>query len=136
MRIATYFLFLSLFFQPLSSEEATSTIDIEEEVVSPRPEGSPPEFSTESYQKHFTKTFTLTILAIGVLLLAAYLVRRFTHNLPLQGNQRKNIKILERRPLSQNTQLYMVQIGKDYHILAESKLEVRNIATISGLDVQ
>jgi flagellar biogenesis protein FliO len=134
MRIASCFLFFALSFLPLQGEEEGSVAVEQEELAYPVPEGSPPQISSESYQRHFMETLGFILLILVLVVLVGYFLRRFTLNRPLLSNQRKNIKIIERRPLSQSTQLYMIQVGNQHFILAESKLEVRTIATLESLE--
>ena len=134
MGIAKAFLFIFVSFLPLQGEEATflreDPSSFEEELVYPKPEGSPPQISQDFYQKNFIKTLGLLVFAIATAISAGYLLKNFSHKRPFFQNQRNNIKILERRPLSPSTQLYLVQIGNQHFVLAESKLEVRKVATL------
>lgn len=141
MGIAKAFLFILLSFLPLQGEDSTFlsedtfTTDQEEVVAYPKPEGSPPEISTDVYQRNFIKTLGLLVFAIATVVSAGYLIKAFANKRPFLNNQRNNIKILERRPLSQSTQLYLVQIGNQHFILAESKLEVRTVATLDEINL-
>lgn len=96
----------------------------------PTPEPVPEqtiELHADMYRAQFFRTLALVIIfAIGALLLI-WFVRRFAKNNQFVTNQRKNIKVLERRQISPNTSLYHIQVGKKQFVLSESKLEVRNL---------
>ena len=49
----------------------------------------------------------------------------------IQINHKKHMKILERRPLSPNTYLYLVQIGDQQCMIAESKFQVKHLTTLT-----
>ncbi len=72
---------------------------------------------------------TVTIL-LGILILVGltiWMIRRFS-SIRMRGmNQMKQIKILESRPLSQKTMLYLLNVQGTHHLIAESQIEVRHL---------
>ena len=83
-----------------------------------------------NYSKQFTGTLIAVLVVVFLVLLIIWLMRRFSNNRPLHMNHRKHIKILEKRPLSPNTYVYLVQIGDKQFCIAESKFQVSNVATL------
>lgn len=103
------------------------------DVVDRRPASDvpPTHLQEEQYKKQFIKMLFLILGAVFGFFLLAWLVRRFsTHARPLSMNSKKHIKVIERRPLSPQTQLFYVQVGDRHFVLAESKVEVRNVASL------
>jgi flagellar biogenesis protein FliO len=107
--------------------------DEQEEQVS-TPTGSP-SFLETGYQKQFFRTLVFFFLFILFGMLAIFIYRRGSNISTIsKRNSRNNIKILERRSLSPQTYLYHIQIGDKQFILAESKVDVRNVADLDWLD--
>ncbi|MDN3508261.1 MAG: flagellar biosynthetic protein FliO [Simkaniaceae bacterium] len=73
-------------------------------------------------------TFFIILLA-GVIIY--WLYKRFAQSRTMAANSIKTIKILERRPLSPKSMLYLVEIGDKQVIIAESQ---HNITTVKHLD--
>jgi flagellar protein FliO/FliZ len=79
-----------------------------------------------SYEGAFIKMF-LTLLALIVgLFVAFWLIKRFSRGKFSQGGG-KSITILEKKPLSQKTMLYLIDIDGKQTVIAESQLEVKKI---------
>lgn len=96
----------------------------------PTPSGSSPDSAHYNYSKQFTATLIAILIILLLVLLVIWIMRRFSTNRPIQMNHRKHIKILERRPLSPNTYVYLVQVGDKQFVIAESKFQVHNVATL------
>lgn len=96
----------------------------------PTPEGSPMKVPDNGYSKQFTGTLIAVLVIILLVFIVIWLMRRFSTNRPLHMNHRKHIKVIERRPLSQSTYVYLVQVGDKQFVVAESKFHVTNVATL------
>lgn len=87
-----------------------------------------------TYKGTFVKMM-LTLLALVVLIvLSVWMLRRISHGRMKQMNYGRAIKVLERRPLSAKSVLYLVEISGKKVVIAESQLEVRAITTADHLD--
>jgi len=92
------------------------------------PEETPP--SSPSYEGAFMKML-LTLLGLLILIfLTFWLFRRMAHGRLKAMNFNRDIKILERRPLSAKSMLYLIEIKGKCLLIAESQLEVRTLTTI------
>lgn len=92
-----------------------------------------PENAQISYKGAFVKMM-LTLLGLVVLIVfTVWLLRRVAQGRFAQLNSGRAIKILERRPLSAKSVLYVVQIGHKKVVVAESQLEVRAITSIDEI---
>jgi len=109
--------------EPPSSEE-----------VQVKPEGSPPSFTEDIYQKQFSRTLIVSIVVILFAIFVVWMTRRLSKNRPLYANHHKNLKILERRQISPSTYLYHMQIGNKQFVISESKCDVRLVATLDWSD--
>lgn len=125
-------LLLLLLFAPLVAEEESNTQTPALEQVEPIPEA--PLIPTTVYRKQFLATLVAILVILIVIFLVIWLLRRFTPTRIYQSNQKKNIKVLERRHLSPNTFLYHIQVGDQQFIIAESKFHIRTVATIDWED--
>lgn len=77
----------------------------------------------------YKSQFYKTLLFIGFLLIVCFAIilcfRRFNRKRPFSMNREKNIKILERRAISSQTQIFHIQIGDKQLILSESKVNTQ-----------
>lgn len=86
-----------------------------------------------TYKGAFTKMM-LTLLGLIILIvISVWLLRRISHGRMKQMNYGRDIKILERRPLSAKSILYLVEISGKKVVIAESQIEVRAITTADHL---
>lgn len=95
-------------------------------------------FETEANQAvNFKGAFTkmmLTLLGLILLIvISVWMLRRISHGRLKQMNYGRSIKILERRPLSAKSVLYLVEISGKKVVIAESQLEVRKIIAVDHL---
>jgi len=85
-----------------------------------------------SYQKLFFKTIFLISGGFATVFALIWFLRKFS-NVRLENfNQSSHIKIIERRPLSQKSMLYLIQVGNQKIVITESQLEVKKIADIQS----
>ena len=85
---------------------------------------------SHNYKKQFTGTLIAIVLVVSLVFFIIWLLRRFSCERPLHMNHRKHIKVIERRPLSPNTFIYLIQVGDKQFVIAESKFHVHNVATL------
>ena len=86
-----------------------------------------------TYKGTFVKMM-LTLLALIVLIvISVWMLRRISHGRMKQMNYGRTIKIIERRPLSAKSVLYLVEISGKKVVIAESQLDVRPITTADHL---
>lgn len=96
----------------------------------PVPSGDGPVIPADGYKNQFIKTVIAITIVFILVVVAIFSLRRYSGTRTFHMNSRKNIKVLERRSLSPNTHLYHIQVGSKQFVLAESKFDVRNVATI------
>ncbi len=84
-----------------------------------------------SYKGAFTKMM-LTLLALVLLIVVSvWMLRRISRGRSKGGSgYGKLIKVIERRPLSAKTVLYLLEVGNKKIIIAESQAEVRTLAQV------
>lgn len=88
-----------------------------------------------SYKGAFIKMMLTLLALIALVVISVWMLRRISHGRIKQMNYGKEIKILERRPLSAKSILYLVEIGGKKVVIAESQLEVRSITTADHLPI-
>ncbi len=113
--------------QSSPKEEATITDDT---AGLPSPTPTSPMMHDNGYSKQFKGTLIAILIIIALVFLLIWLMKRFSNNRPLHMNHRKHIKILEKRPLSPNTYIYLLQVGDKQIVIAESKFQVQKVATL------
>ncbi len=86
-----------------------------------------------SYESAFFKM----LLTLGGLILLVFLtiwiLRRLSQGKFGSGGASRTIHILEKRPLSAKSMLYLVQIGSKQVLISESQFEVRKIASLEEI---
>ncbi len=107
--------------------DAQPKAEEEMELPTPTPTTSIP---TTNYKRQFTGTLIAIVVIVFLVFFIIWLLRRFTCDRPLHMNHRKHIKVIERRPLSPNTFIYLLQVGDKQFVIAESKFQVHNVATL------
>src|SRR3990167_2223608 len=125
--VVLFFLCSLLYYEPLSpstpaQEETQPSLSLPVTSDTTLP-------STDAKSQFFKILFVFALLVVLIFFII-WLIRFFGKTRPLTLNSRKNIKILERRPLSNQTLLYHLQIGDKQIVIAESKVEVKMIATL------
>lgn len=86
-----------------------------------------------SYKGAFVKMMATLLGLIALIVISVWMLRRISHGRLKQMNYGRSIKILERRPLSAKTILYLVEISGKKVVVAESHLEVSKITTADHL---
>lgn len=97
----------------------------------PLEEPSPPDIAQDNrFLAEFFYMLLMLGMLIGVVLLASHLIKRMTSSRMESLNTTSSIKILERRPLSQRSQIYLVEIEDKKFVLAENPTAI----TIASLE--
>jgi flagellar protein FliO/FliZ len=93
----------------------------------------PPEMETamQGYGGAFFKMFIALIGLLVAVFLAAWALRRLSKG--GFGHKGQSIQVLEKRPLSQKTMLYLLEVEGEKVVIAESQLEVKRILTLNPL---
>ena len=82
----------------------------------------------------FTKTLFLIIGVLLLLFLTAWFLRKITKSRSDNLNHIKNIKVIESRPLSPKTMLYLVEVGGRQIVISESQIHVKEITTFDWVE--
>jgi len=91
---------------------------------------------SDVYEKTFMQTLLVIIGILLLIFLGVWLIRKFSGGRFRQFNAGKTIKILERRPLSHKSMLYIVDIHGKQFLIAESQLEVSKIGTLERIGAE
>lgn len=86
-----------------------------------------------SYKGAFTKMMVTLLALVVLIVISVWMLRRISQGRFRQMNSGRSIKVLERRPLSPKSALYIVEVGNKKVVIAESQLEVRAITVIDDL---
>ncbi|MCP5504447.1 MAG: flagellar biosynthetic protein FliO [Chlamydiales bacterium] len=89
--------------------------------------------ATESYETAFIKTIVVLVGLLVLVILTVWMFRKISHGRLRGMNVLKSVKILEKRALSPKSMLYLIEVGGKQVLIAESQLEVRNVATLDWL---
>ena len=92
------------------------------------------DIKTPSYEFAFIKMLLALIAILGFAALAFYLFRKLSHTQLQQGNQAKNIKILEKRAISTKSVLYLIEVGGKKMLVGESQFELRQISPLEWIE--
>lgn len=96
----------------------------------PLEEPLPPEIAQDSrFMAEFFYMMLMLGLLIGLVIFASYILRRLTSTRMEALNTTSSIKILERRSLSQRSQIYLVEVEERQFMIAE------NPSSITALEV-
>ncbi len=87
-----------------------------------------------SYKGAFVKMMVTLLGLIVLIVISVWMLRRISHGKMKQMNYGRTIKILERRPLSAKSVLYLVEVGGKKVVVAESQLEIRTVTTADHLN--
>lgn len=87
-----------------------------------------------TYKGAFVKMMLTLLGLILLIVISVWMLRRISHGRMKQMNYGRAIKVLERRPLSAKSILYLVEISGKKVVIAESQIEVRMITTADHLN--
>lgn len=85
------------------------------------------------YEGAFLKMFLVLIALIVGIFITVWLLKKLSQGRWAHGNSNKSIKIIEKRPLSPKTMLYIIDVDGQQSVIAESQLEVKHIMNIQDL---
>jgi len=89
--------------------------------------------ATESYETAFIKTIVVLVGLLVLVILTVWMFKKISHGRLRSFNYMKSIKILEKRPLSPKSMLYLIEVGGKQVLIAESQLHVKNVASLDWL---
>lgn len=113
---------------------ATSKSEDSDEKPSDIKSITPQDQATHSYEKAFIKMIFILIAILAVVFIIFYLFKRFSSSRMALSNHSRSIKILEKRAISPKSMLYLIEIGGQKILLAESQLEIRNVSNLEWLE--
>jgi len=120
-----------------ASKKEKPAIEKKDESELPKQEEAPKESqikeATDSYETAFIKTIVVLVGLLVLVLLTIWMFKKISHGRLRSFNYMKSIKILEKRPLSPKSMLYLVEIGGKQVLLAESQLQVQSITSLDYL---
>jgi flagellar biogenesis protein FliO len=85
----------------------------------------------DNFQGKFMNMLFILALLIGFMILASIMLKRMTRTRVTQMNNQSLIKVLEARPLSPRSTLYLLDIEGKEILIAESHAGVSHIASFS-----
>jgi flagellar biogenesis protein FliO len=132
---------LSLSAAPLPTEAAPTTKETAPQVKPPVETPLPPQAEPDavldqpavSYESAFFKMLLTLGGLILVVFLTIWLLRRLGQGKFGGAGSSRTIHILEKRPLSAKSMLYLVQVGSKQVLISESQFEVRRIASVEEI---
>lgn len=107
------------------------------EHVAPAPESEPSKHlpqtqeNTDAYEHAFIKMLATLVGLLLLVFLTFWALRKLSHGKMGGFGSQKKIKVIEKRPLSPKSILYLVEIDNTQILIAESQLEIRRLAQIS-----
>ena len=120
------FLLLGAGMAPMDPSTAPDTAP---EVPSAVPSVSPIDM-VPGYEGAFLKMFLALIALIVAIFFTVWLLKKLTQGKWSQGNSNRAIKIIEKRPLSPKTMLYIIDVDGQQSVIAESQLEVKHLMNL------
>ncbi len=128
-------MFVTALFAKLDSTNIIETIDQTNSKVLTEADGenfpikkkSSIQATTQSYESAFMKTVMILIFILALIGFTFWMFKRLSQSRVNQLNYMKSIKILEKRPISPKTILYLIEISGKQILIAESQIEVRHI---------
>lgn len=91
--------------------------------------------ATTSYEGAFVKMIVTLIALLVFVFIAFWMIRKMAQGRFKSGNFNRTIKIIEKRPLSAKSMLYVIEINDKKILISESQLEVRAITTIDEISL-
>ena len=88
------------------------------------------ERGTAFYQTSFIKTAATFIAFLGLIILTIWMFKKLSYGRMRTFNSLKAIKILERRPLSPKSILYLIEVRGKQILIAESQVQVHALTTL------
>ncbi len=90
-----------------------------------------PEMVMDNYEGAFLKMFLTLFGLLVAIFFTVWLIKKFGKRLN-SSSAGKGIRILEKKPLSPKTTLYLIEIGNQQAVIAESQLEVKRLINVEN----
>ncbi len=94
----------------------------------------PEQTENEQFDKFYSEFFRMMLmlgLVVGLLMFITWLLKRMINNRMQQINSSSVIQVLEKRPLSQKTMLYILEVNGRKLVIAESNNGVSSLTEFS-----
>ena len=95
--------------------------------------GEPAQKLAPAFETAYIQTVGVLVGLIALIVFTIWMFKRISNGRLRTFNTLKSIKILEKRPLSPKSMLYLIEVSGKHVLISESQLEVRNVATIDYL---
>lgn len=89
--------------------------------------------ATESYETAFIKTIVVLVGLLVLIILTIWMFKKISHGRLRSFNVLKSVKVLEKRPLSPKSMLYLIEVSGKQVLIAESQLEVRTLTSLDWM---
>ena len=96
------------------------------------PETTPPQ-GPPSYEGAFVKMIVTVVGLVCFVLLTIWALRRIGQGRFRGFGSNRSIQVIEKKPLSPKSMLYLVEVGHQKFLIAESQLEIRRLGMIEDL---
>jgi flagellar biogenesis protein FliO len=123
------FLLLGAGMAPIDPNAAPDTSGTPPEVPSEVPGVSPIDM-VPGYEGAFLKMFLALIGLIVAIFFTVWLLKKLSQGRWAGGNSNRAIKIIEKRPLSPKTMLYIIDVDGQQSVIAESQLEIKHLMNL------
>lgn len=123
------FLLLGAGMAPIDTNPAPDTSGATPDIPSTVPGVSPIDM-VPGYEGAFLKMFLALIGLIIAIFVTVWLLKKLSQGKWAGGNSNKAIKIIEKRPLSPKTMLYIIDVDGQQSVIAESQLEVKHLMNL------
>jgi flagellar protein FliO/FliZ len=120
------FLLLGAGMAPIDSNAAPDTTPAEPSAI---PSVSPIDM-VPGYEGAFLKMFLALIALIVGIFFTVWLLKKLSQGRWAGGNSSRAIKIIEKRPLSPKTMLYIIDVDGQQSVIAESQLEIKHLMNL------
>ncbi len=90
--------------------------------------------ATSTYEAAFLKMILVLIGILAFIFIVFFIFKRFAATSIKQSNHSRTIKILEKRAISPKSMLYLIEIGGQKILIAESQLEIRPISNLDWIE--
>ena len=105
--------------------DPTAVPPLPEPLVTPSPLDMGP-----NYEGAFLKMFLVLIALIVGIFITVWILKKLSQGRWASGNSNRAIKIIEKRPLSQKTMLYIIDVDGQQSVIAESQLEIKHLMNL------
>jgi flagellar biogenesis protein FliO len=82
------------------------------------------------YEGAFLKMFLVLLALVVGIFFTVWILKKLSQGRWAGGNSNRSIKIVEKRPLSAKTMLYIIDVDGQQSVIAESQLEVKHLMNL------